>query len=339
MEISCACGKRLRVPDSLAGKQVKCPACAKVFTVPAAAPTVEKVIVKCACGQKLAAPASAAGKKIRCPNCDAITAVPLPGAPAAGVSKEDDAEFGLDLSTPPLPLPPVPTSDATTFDVASAKCPNCGAILEGSAQFCVGCGTNVATGSQAAGVDLKAMAEEKKDSGKTKWIAAIVVIAILALIAIGLAIVGFDFDKIIPGRSPDREETTESVSPDESSPPEETTEGASPAKPSQPEETTESSPAKPSEPKGPPKLGAGQIEKTGDEGYFTLSLRSMTRAEAITREAEANKAVKFFEIEYDRLPKDLVELKEFIKLQELTDGIEYKYDVSTGKIKIVNSPR
>ena len=45
------------------------------------------------------------------------------------------------------------------------------------------------------------------------------------------------------------------------------------------------------------------------------------------------------EIEYDRLPKDLVELKEFIKLQELTDGIEYKYDASTGKIKIVNSPR
>ncbi|HYH69147.1 MAG TPA: hypothetical protein VD866_30920 [Urbifossiella sp.] len=32
--VSCACGKTLRVPDTAAGRQVRCPACAAVLTVP-----------------------------------------------------------------------------------------------------------------------------------------------------------------------------------------------------------------------------------------------------------------------------------------------------------------
>ena len=34
LDIECSCGKRLRVPDTLRGKQGRCPACGKVLTVP-----------------------------------------------------------------------------------------------------------------------------------------------------------------------------------------------------------------------------------------------------------------------------------------------------------------
>ncbi|QDU22117.1 hypothetical protein [Urbifossiella limnaea] len=34
--LSCACGKFLRVPDTAAGRQVRCPACGGVLTAPAA---------------------------------------------------------------------------------------------------------------------------------------------------------------------------------------------------------------------------------------------------------------------------------------------------------------
>ena len=83
MKVQCECGKQLNVSDSLAGKQVKCPACARVFKAPspagAAAARAERVVVACACGKQLSAPASAAGKQVRCPGCRAAVTVPVPG--------------------------------------------------------------------------------------------------------------------------------------------------------------------------------------------------------------------------------------------------------------------
>ena len=37
--IECACGKKLKVPDELAGKKLKCPGCAKVLTAAAPRPS------------------------------------------------------------------------------------------------------------------------------------------------------------------------------------------------------------------------------------------------------------------------------------------------------------
>ena len=36
IQLSCGCGKKLRVKDELGGKRIKCPDCAKVIQVPAA---------------------------------------------------------------------------------------------------------------------------------------------------------------------------------------------------------------------------------------------------------------------------------------------------------------
>lgn len=41
--LTCACGKTLQVKDEFAGRRVKCPACAAVASVPAAAPQFEVV--------------------------------------------------------------------------------------------------------------------------------------------------------------------------------------------------------------------------------------------------------------------------------------------------------
>src|SRR5687768_5574069 len=75
IEVSCECGKRLRAPDSSAGRRAKCPGCGRVLQVPAApgAPAV---------GVKAAAPQQA----------------PLPPVPAAGAS----------AARPPAPRKPAP---------------------------------------------------------------------------------------------------------------------------------------------------------------------------------------------------------------------------------------
>jgi hypothetical protein len=72
--VACKCGKKLQVPDQLAGKAAKCPACGNAFKIPAAA-----VAPAAASGglAELLEEAGVAKKKGRfCPKCDA----PMPGA-------------------------------------------------------------------------------------------------------------------------------------------------------------------------------------------------------------------------------------------------------------------
>ena len=108
MQIKCSCGKALKVPDSLAGKQAKCPACGKVFKVPA-------------------------GKS-----------------------------------------PPPPQG---AFGLLSSRCPQCQAELDPCAQFCVSCGTHLATGAKYDAVSMEDVQEEKK-SARTKLIIVIVCVVL-----------------------------------------------------------------------------------------------------------------------------------------------------------------
>jgi len=80
--INCGCGKKLNIPDHLAGKQIKCPNCGGVVTASAppppprptatsAAPTQEPpIVIDCGgCGKNLKIPAHLAGKTVKCPGC------------------------------------------------------------------------------------------------------------------------------------------------------------------------------------------------------------------------------------------------------------------------------
>lgn len=44
IELSCDCGKQMRVKDELAGKRIRCPACKEALTVPDAEEELEEVV-------------------------------------------------------------------------------------------------------------------------------------------------------------------------------------------------------------------------------------------------------------------------------------------------------
>ena len=195
MQVTCSCGKVLNVPENLAGKSGRCPACKKIFQMPGAPPAVplpSRITVTCSCGKKLAAPATAAGKKVLCPKCSKELTVPggaaKPSSVAAGGSKRSapvitpmppPASYASSAPTAPRRPAPAPREDLT-FDVEAAppeppkpallpadsagghaereeyglskpKCPNCKADMPRGAQFCVECGTALATGAKIHG--------------------------------------------------------------------------------------------------------------------------------------------------------------------------------------------
>src|SRR6266542_4468557 len=127
-----SCQASLKVPDQMAGKQVKCPKCSQPIaagrggTTPAApqTPAAAKIKVTCpACAKVLLAPAQAAGKAIKCPGCGKPVRVTGNGAaqpPAAPAKKlavgaEAPPQVVAAKKTPPAKTspeaPPTPNKD------------------------------------------------------------------------------------------------------------------------------------------------------------------------------------------------------------------------------------
>jgi hypothetical protein len=182
MQVTCGCGKVLNVPETLAGKTARCPACKKVLQMPGAAPAApvpSRIMVTCSCGKKLAAPVSAAGKKVLCPKCNQEMTVPAPAklTPSAPVIKPmpppasyaaapaeprkpapaptEDLMFDVEPPPPaalkPRDMPedsPGGVAEKAEYGLGKPKCPNCKADLAHGAQFCVECGTSLATGNK-----------------------------------------------------------------------------------------------------------------------------------------------------------------------------------------------
>ena len=307
MQIKCACGKLLKVPDTLAGKNVKCPACNKVLKIPAESPQstpeakAENIAIECSCGKRLAAPATAAGKRIRCPSCQAVLDVPTPSTDAQPSDPEEEAGFQLDI-TPPEPAPT--SSDDSSYGVVGSQCPNCGAPLEFGSQFCVGCGTHLGSGSKVDGIDLGAIQQEKDAKKKSKLVVWGVIAGVVILLVVSAVLIvpklnlNFNF-------------------------------GSKDDKPGA---------IKPA-PKGGPMTqtpGQTKIKKEGDEGYSTMVLRAPTRARAKTAELAATRAVALFETELNRFPNNQEELETTVgfKLQELPDGLYYYFDTEAEKIEV-----
>ena len=196
MQVTCSCGKVLNVPEMLAGKTARCPACKKTLQVPGAAPAgpaASRIMMECSCGQKLAVPAASAGKKVLCPKCRKELTVPgpakKPSSVPPGPASAEAGERGAPGITPvqgpasyaaaparprkpaaapaealsfdieaPLPEPPQPKQSPTDlaggdaekaeYGLGRPRCPNCKAELPHAAQFCVECGTALATGAK-----------------------------------------------------------------------------------------------------------------------------------------------------------------------------------------------
>lgn len=161
MQVTCSCGKLLSVPDTLAGRNVRCPACKKVFkaegTVEAATPP-GKVAFACACGRKLTAPVAAAGRRVSCPACNKELVIPGAAPVAASANGAPAAQNGGKQK-----------DESDLYAVSKPHCPTCKAEMEPNAQFCIQCGTNLATGGRA--IEAVAKPQEKTAiSPKTRMI-------------------------------------------------------------------------------------------------------------------------------------------------------------------------
>jgi DNA-directed RNA polymerase subunit RPC12/RpoP len=95
--VSCSCGRQLRVPDEIVGKNIRCPACkAVVLATPSAPPTIptasapetdtDAAMIRftCgACGKEMQALVEYGGQETACPDCNASVMIPVRGGTAA----------------------------------------------------------------------------------------------------------------------------------------------------------------------------------------------------------------------------------------------------------------
>lgn len=167
--IACACGKRLKAPDHLAGKRVKCPACGQMIAVKAAPASAspakpvadaDKIKITCACGAVLRAPKRLLGTDVKCPKC------------SKPVRVEEDEE---DAFAPPAPAAPPPAAGALGADAAppyepdeeeadqgfeKPRCKACKEEMNFGDVICLKCGTNQATGEKIEAFEGEAEPED-----------------------------------------------------------------------------------------------------------------------------------------------------------------------------------
>lgn len=134
LEITCACGKAMKVPDSVAGRKGKCPQCGAVVSIPPLvappAPPKKKddLVLELEEAPKVERPVEA----LVPPKQD------LDG-PKSGSAKRPSVK-GKTLP-PPGPVPP-----------DKIACPKCGALYEKHMPFCSTCSIDLNTGKPISGV-------------------------------------------------------------------------------------------------------------------------------------------------------------------------------------------
>lgn len=336
MQYKCACGKTLKVPDTMAGKQARCPGCGNVFTVPAAnvpiaPPAGGKIFITCACGKRLAAPPGAVDRQVRCPGCGA--AVPVPGAGTAESQTPDD-NFELDLD-PHSPTAPEPQDDA--YAMSTPKCPNCHTELETGAQFCVSCGTHLATGAKQEELNLDKTRKQRKRQ-KVKRILGIVrvVVTIAVLVVVcwaGWAYIGkkkyHEWQKKTAAtagkKDPDQNKQPEPTQPATTpSPPADAPRNGGPASP-------ETLPSPLRTPEKPGTLGHAP-QKTGREGYLEIVVYQPSRTEDKLALNSVLKSLEYYKSLGRGLPNALMEAHKEYPFQPPPAGMEYVYDPADGKV-------
>jgi hypothetical protein len=112
--VTCNCGYRIQVPDSLAGRAVDCPECGAPVTVPLNDGTVAtgNIRVKCpSCADMFQAKPSLVGKRLACPSCrQPLVVAPAddprvdvsPGQAAAAPSRPSLVSAPRERASPPV---------------------------------------------------------------------------------------------------------------------------------------------------------------------------------------------------------------------------------------------
>jgi len=179
MQVRCECNTVLEIPDSHAGRRVRCPTCRRVFLVPEkppeAAPSTT-VSMECSCGRKFRAPRRAAGKTVWCPSCSKELTVPVvPGPPSE--------------EAPPVKYPGQ-ARPATGPKALALKehvtCPRCKTELLPGLRFCVACGADLRPDLAAEEKHLAERARRRRRVGLLAvGVAAVVVAAVFSVWTLG----------------------------------------------------------------------------------------------------------------------------------------------------------
>lgn len=161
IEVSCTCGKKIKVPDTMAGKKGKCPACGTPLEIPAAPPPAPKKddLLELEDERPKARPAEAMFP-------------PVQDLPDAGGPKKKGA--GLEKKAPAAaaaaPKGPPPSHDDLIGHIDDRKksrapqtadtegkisCPQCGEKYDPDVLFCMKCKVDIATGKPISGLTMQ----------------------------------------------------------------------------------------------------------------------------------------------------------------------------------------
>ncbi|MEK7866748.1 MAG: hypothetical protein AAB434_08690 [Planctomycetota bacterium] len=172
--VSCSCGKTLRVPGRLIGKKAKCPRCGKILVVSAdgSATIVEKISsttrimtfdaeesdvglrgdsgpirFSCLCGKELISRRGTEGQKIKCTDCGRLVKIPEESGGGVGETAGGAScpRCGVELPGGAFVCPSC-KANLLTGKAAGTGCPRCSAVLEIGAIKCEQCHLNLVTG-------------------------------------------------------------------------------------------------------------------------------------------------------------------------------------------------
>ncbi|MCE9583534.1 MAG: hypothetical protein K8T20_13695 [Planctomycetes bacterium] len=168
ISLRCSCGKKLHVPDTMAGKKGKCPGCGASVAVPRAGYIDED-------GDEVA---------------EDLSALELEEAPA-----------GAAKSARPVPQEPPKTGEILSAPVAAPEirkavtCPVCGERYPGHVLACARCAIDLATGKPLAGVVPGRMSAPRPpgDDARTRLLKTVARIAIACALAIALVAAAVHF--------------------------------------------------------------------------------------------------------------------------------------------------
>lgn len=112
IDVVCQCGRKASVPDAMAGKKGKCPACGEILSIPVAAvmapaksgPNPPGTIeAHCpVCDRKFLVSDTVAGRSWKC-KCGEMVAIPMPAA--SGPDSTVEAGSLPPIATPPAAIP------------------------------------------------------------------------------------------------------------------------------------------------------------------------------------------------------------------------------------------
>jgi predicted Zn finger-like uncharacterized protein len=131
------------------------------------------------CHQTFRVVDDAIGKKVKCPACAHLFVVAT--VIKTTLAKETSPKPASRKPAAPSAAPQ--DDDDAPFEIAGATCGGCGAKLDPAAQFCVDCGTYVATGAKLE-VEAATGKKEKASRKKTMLIVSAVVLGVIILVAL-----------------------------------------------------------------------------------------------------------------------------------------------------------